>query len=153
MDGVPGHRYRIVVLARNDEAGRARPSSPRPLVVLEGSGALRQVARNDRVVLRGDQGGQCDPFETEGGDDHMAVKGRYFTIENGVACGQHWTDYVTFRHDPAAGFVFDNERYEAWRLNPDVRPDAEALVRDGPPHVERARPGAPVRLRDWAPSK
>ncbi|CAG9202720.1 hypothetical protein BVI434_180056 [Burkholderia vietnamiensis] len=39
------------------------------------------------MVLRANDGGQCDPFED--GYDGLAVKGRYFTVQNGVACGAH----------------------------------------------------------------
>ncbi len=80
----------------------------------------------------------------------IAVEGRYFTVENGVACGQHWTDYVTFRLDPAAGrFVFDNERTQSWSLNTSTAPDAEALVPDGAPAIWRGIRGAPIAFADW----
>lgn len=59
-------------------------------------------------------------------------------MKNGGACGQHWTDLVTFRLDARAGFVFDNERSEPWSLNRSDDPSASAFVRDGPQQVRRA---------------
>jgi hypothetical protein len=141
------HDFTFVVLASTGEQRRwgTTDAPPRPLLVFRKIGVrYRQVARNDHVVLRADEGGQCDPFE----DGGLAAKGRYVTIENSVACGQHWTDYVTFRFEPATGgYVFDNRRVQSWRFNPDRRPDADALVPDGD-RVERAQ-GRPVSLAQW----
>lgn len=100
-------------------------------------------------MLKADEGGQCDPFLD--GHAPIATKGRYFTVQNGVACGQHWTDYITFRLDDRAGFVFDNERTESWTFNPSNDPNAEALVRDGPPRVFRDRPGHITAFSMWRP--
>lgn len=82
------------------------------------------------MILRRFDGGvnQCDPFEGR----TIAVKGAYFTVENGIACGSHWTDYVTFRFDARSnGFVFDNWRVETWSMNRNNNPNAEALISDG----------------------
>jgi hypothetical protein len=98
------------------------------------------------VILRADEGGQCDPFK-EGG---ITAKGAFVTIENGVACGQHWSDFITFRFDRrSGGYIFDNWRRQSWKFNPDQRPDAEALVRDGD-HLERAG-GRVIPLARWRP--
>ena len=137
-----GHRaFEIVALGRSDESGRrARAAPPRPLLVFEQKGNRFVLAgRNDHVVMKADEGGQCDPF-LDGGAT-IATKGRYFTVQNGVACGQHWTDYVTFRLDDRVGaFVLDNERFESWSMNQDSSPDAEAMVRDAPPRITRVVP-------------
>jgi len=152
--GRPLRRFVIVALSRKDE-DRLRQSpggSPvRPLLVFEQSGARFTLsARNDHVVMAADKGGQCDPFLDN--EARIAVKGRYFTVENGVACGQHWTDYITFRWDDRSGaFVFDNERREDWMLNPRNDPDAEALVRAGPPRVISERPGHVTPFASWRP--
>lgn len=144
-----GRSFHIVVLRFRDERHRGRPAAVRPLLIFERRGTVYvQVARNDHVVLRADQGGQCDPFE----DGGIAAKGRYFTIENNVACGQHWTWYVTFRFDPKLGFVFDNSRFESWRMNPSNAPDAEALISDGV-QLRRGRKDRPVRFADWRPDR
>jgi hypothetical protein len=106
------------------------------------------IARNDDVILRpfdaGIAGNGCDPFEKH----TIAVSGVYFTVENGIACGAHWTDYVTFRFDTRVNaFVFDNWRVETWSMNRSNVPNAEALVSDGQ-RVVRAS-GRPVRFEDW----
>ena len=150
--GQPERRFVVVALGRSDERrGADRPAPARPLLIFERRGAeFTPAGRNDTVVLKADEGGQCDPFLD--GDATIAVKGRYFTVQNGVACGEHWTDYVTFRfEDRAGGFVFDNERVESWKLNPDER--GEALVRDGAPSITRARPGATVGFSAWRPRR
>ena len=140
---------RILVIARDGEDAHDAKAPPRTLIVLEArEGRMVETARNAEVVLRANEGGQCDPFEMEMGGG-MTVKGRYVTIENGVACGQHWTDYVTFRLDDRLGLVFDNLRQESWRLNDKAGPDEQALVLDGPAQIVRANRNAPVRLADW----
>jgi hypothetical protein len=150
--------YYIVALRSNGEAGDGhgqQPAPARPLLIFErqADGSLVQTGRNDMVVLRADDGGQCDPFEPDEGNG-IAVKGRYFTIENGVSCGQHWTDYITFRFDDAVGhYVFDNERTQSWSFNSSKDPDAEALVPDGPPTVRRGDRKNPVSFENWRPSR
>lgn len=141
----------IVVAAMPDEGDlhSARTAPPRALLVfrLAGSSA-KLVARNDRVVLRRNEGGQCDPIEDAGA---IAIKGRFFTLESGVGCGQHWTDFITFRFDPRTrGFVWHNRIAESWRLNNDDRPNAQALVSDGR-RVWRADPRHPVTLSAYVP--
>lgn len=146
--------FRIVALARRDEptTRRCLASAPvRPLLVFErdGDGSWRLAGRNDRVVMRADQAAQCDPFRDDG---TIATSGVYFTVENGVSCGQHWTDFVTFRFDEGAGrWIFDNRRTQSWSFNPSQDPDAEAIVPDGPVRVQRADRGRPVALGDWRP--
>lgn len=153
--GSPARAFHIVALGKQGEAVRGETRAPaRPLLVFERQpdGSFRQVGRNDDVVLHADEGGQCDPFLD--GSGTIAVKGRYFTVQNGVACGQHWTDYVTFRFDDALGrYVFDNERSESWVLNPSNAPNAEALVRDMPPRVRRGDRRNPVPFERWRPSR
>lgn len=146
----PARTFQIVALARvgEDALTRSGDAPARPLMIFKRRGEVFElVGRNDAVVLKADEGGQCDPFLDGGGT--ISVTGRFFTVENGVACGQHWTDFVTFRLDDRTGFVFDNERSESWSLNPSGDPDAEALVRDGPQRVVRARPGSTVLSARW----
>lgn len=150
--GEPIRSFEIVAIGRKDEEALAKSGDApaRPLMIFERrSGRFFPVGRNDQVVLKADEGGQCDPFLD--GDTPIATKGRYFTVQNGVACGQHWTDYITFRLDDRTGFVFDNERTESWTFNPSNDPNAEALVRDGPPRVFRDRPGHITAFSKWRP--
>ncbi len=144
-------KFYLMALAAKDESKYLRlPTRPpaRSLMIFERRQADRYtfVARNDDVILRPDDGGfnRCDPFEERA----IAVKGAYFTVEHGVACGVHWTDYVTFRFDPhSGGFVFDNWRIESWSMNPSNDHNAEALVSDGQ-KVVRAK-GRPVPFGKW----
>jgi hypothetical protein len=147
---VGGRQFTIVALRSLGEAADEADALPRPLLIFarKGRGDFVLLARNDHVILRRDAGGAsgCDPFE----DGRIAVKGAYFTVEHGIACGQHWTWFVTFRFDRRGGqFVFDNLRSESWSLNPSDDPDAEALVSDGQ-QIERARPPL-VPFADWRP--
>lgn len=125
----------------------------RPLVIFElrPNSTWAFAARNDKVIAPADgaglAGNGCDPFE-----EHRVVKkGVYFTIENGVACGAHWTDYITFRFEPRAGaFVFDNERFASWKMNPSSNPDAQALIPDVR-RLLRAPQGKLVTFSSWRP--
>ena len=152
------HGFTIVALGRQGEDKLPWPvqsAAARPLLVFESrpDGSFRKAGRNDSVVMRADGGGPCDPFL--GGGRRIVVKARMFTVENGVACGpQHWTDAITFRFDDhRAQYVFDNERVESWSFNPSRDPNAEALVRDGPPRIDRGDPARPVPFDRWRPSR
>jgi hypothetical protein len=128
-------QFAIVAAAFPGESRNA--ARDRPLLVYRlRAGRWVLVGRNDHVVLRADEGGQCDPFEY----GRIVAKGRYFTVENGVGCGiTHLSDLVTFRFDPASRrYVFDNWRTESLVPNPSRNPDAEALVSTGV-KVTRAR--------------
>lgn len=154
--GKPIRNFEIVALARSgeDKLSQGRQGAPtRPLLVFEQRGnRFTLVGRNDHIVFKADEGGQCDPFLD--GDATIAAKGRYFTVENGVACGQHWTDFITFRlDDQAGGFVFDNERQEAWELNPSNDPQGEALVRAARPRLIRDQPGHATPFAAWRPKR
>lgn len=149
-----GHLFYVVALGSarertppSDGAGRA---SARPLMVFERrlDGGYRLAGRNDEVVLRADDAGLagngCDPFE----DGQIVAKGPYITVENAVACGDHWTDYVTFRFDPKlGGYAFDNWRFQSWKLNSSNDPAADALVPDMS-RVVRAK-GRTTPLASW----
>ncbi len=154
--GVPARSVVIVALGRAGERDTQRgeahaPARPLLIFAQRPGGGFTRIGRNDTVVNRADEGGQCDPFLDGGGV--IAVRGPFFTVQNGVACGaQHWTDYVTFRFDgERGGFVFDNERAESWKLNPSREPNAEALVRDGPPRIRRGDAGHAVGFDAWRP--
>lgn len=147
----PPQRICIVIAAVPNEGDRqsSRKAPPRPLLVYRLTGdTAKLVTQNDRLVRRRDEGGQCDPIEDGGA---IVIKGRFFTLESGVACGQHWTDFTTFRFDPRSrGFVWHNRIFESWRLNDDTRPNAEALVSDGR-RVWHADPRHLVTLSAYVP--
>ena len=129
---IGSQRFYIVALASRWEKKHQlseKRAPARPLLIYEqrSDGRFVLTGRNDDAILRVDDGGinQCDPFR------QIVMKGRYFTVENGVACGAHWTDYITFRLDARQGYVFDNERGESWSMNSDDDPHAEALISNG----------------------
>ncbi|HEF5872958.1 TPA: hypothetical protein SAY52_003597 [Burkholderia cenocepacia] len=136
-------RHSFLVVVHRAVDTREQPS-PRPLLIYEEQAdhTYRLAARNDQVVLRANEGGQCDPFDPDdAADNGLSVKGRYFTVQNAVACGQHWTDYVTFRYDPHThGWLFANRIVtESFPLD------------DTPDHVTVTRADAhrPVSFGQW----
>lgn len=143
----------MVVLGRPGDdpeapiGGGTAPARPLLLFSARPSGGYALAGRNDTVVMRHDQGGQCDPFDPDRG---LVMRGAYVTVQNEVACGNHWSDYVTFRYDRKRGeLLFDSDIYHGWKFNPSDAPDAEALVPDGPPTVTRADPRHPVGFSAW----
>ena len=82
----------------------------------------------------------------------VGVNRANFTVQNGVSCGQHWTDYITFRYDRARGGFFFNKRVtESWEMNTDDRPDADAMRMSE--HTEiKADPRKPVSLSAYTPT-
>ncbi|MGU7774351.1 hypothetical protein ACV229_29765 [Burkholderia sp. MR1-5-21] len=135
------HSYLVVLHRAVDTMS---DPSPRPLLIFEqqADGTYRLAARNDHVVLQANEGGQCDPFDPdEAGEDGFAVKGHYFTVQHFVACGQHWTDFVTFRYDP---------RTREWLFSSDIF-TASFPLDDRPDEVDatRADPRKPVPFSQW----
>lgn len=143
--------YVVVLRSKSEDAllKKGKPAPRRPLLVfLQGAeNTFRLVGRNDKVVFAADEGGQCDPFLD--GEEGLAVKANYFTVQNSVACGQHWTDYFTFRysHDQR-GIVFYKRISESWVMNTSAAGDA--LVLDSR-KVVSAKKNGPVLLSDYAP--
>jgi hypothetical protein len=152
------HGYEVMQYVAGPELGNKRQSflvvvhhavdtrenaSPRPLLIFESQddGAFKLTARNDVAVLHADDGGQCDPFDVD--EDGLAVKGMYFTVQNFVACGSHWSDFVTFRYDAKAGnWLFQSEiRTASYPL--EGKPDRTSVI--------RANKAKPVLFADWKP--
>lgn len=98
LDGDDRPDYLVAAAAMNEAQvfEKSRTGPPRPLLIFiqQPNGAFVLAQRNDNVVLRIHEGGQCDPFDEGGG---LAIKNRYFTVEHEVACGQHWLMNVTFK--------------------------------------------------------
>ncbi len=148
--------YLVALRSREEQDSRSYLGNPgralaRPLIIYERTPrVVTQVGRNDYVIDRagdaGLAGNGCDPF----GDRKIAVKGSYFTVENGISCGAHWTDYVTFRFDPRLGYVFDNSRFESRKLNPSDASKSKALISDAP-HIRRGSALRPVPFAKWRP--
>ncbi len=141
---IEGGQQSLLVVAHRPDDSADQPS-PRPLFIFEeqAGGQYRLSARNDTVVLRANEGGQCDPFED--GYDGLAVKGRYFTVQNAVACGAHWTDFITFRYDAAQ---------RAWLFDSDIFTSSDPL--NGTPDktdMTRANRAKPVTFDAWRPAR
>jgi hypothetical protein len=118
--------YLVVIHHANDTSDSP---SPRPLLIFiqNSDESFTLAARNDRVVMRADEGGRCDPFDD--GEDGLVIKNHYFTVQNGVACGDHWTDYITFHYDAKRRtWLFHKEISEGWVTNDD--PSGDALKPD-----------------------
>ncbi|MGN7982596.1 hypothetical protein [Burkholderia sp. 22313] len=137
-------RHSLLVVVHRATDTREQPS-PRPLLIYEEQAdhTYRLAARNDSVVMRAHDALQCDPFDPESAaDGGIAVKGHYFTVQNDVACGQHWSDYVTFHYDPRTHrWLFSSDIYtESFPLDPD-KPDFVSAVRAAARH--------PVSFSQW----
>lgn len=145
--------YVVVVASKREAALHARGDTVprRPLLVfMQGEGRkFSLAARNDEVVMAADEGGQCDPFMD--GEEGLAVKGAFFTVQNAVACGEHWTDFTTFRYASEHGhFVFHKRIFESMVFNTSNAGGAEALVA-GKRVVTHANKSRPVRLSWYRP--
>jgi hypothetical protein len=144
----------VIVIHKRDEAEisqRLGKAPRRPLLVFtqEPDKTFSLSARNDNVVYAIDEGGQCDPFMDSG--NGIAIKGTYFTVENGVACGAHWTDYITFKFSGSLkNFIFHKRSYENWILNNSGDPNADALVLEKR-KVTTGKRNAPILLKDYKP--
>lgn len=105
------------------------PSRPLVIYIQSANGQFTNAARNDNVIHTIHAGGQCDPFDDS--DQRFSVSGNYFTVQNSVACGQHWSDYITFRYDPKRqNWLFHKRITESWVLNSRQGDDQEALIRE-----------------------
>jgi hypothetical protein len=152
--------YEVMQSAAGPELGNKRTSflvvvhhtvdtmqnaSPRPLLIFESQddGAFKLVARNDTVVLKADDGGQCDPFDED--DEGLAVKGEYFTVQNAVACGSHWSDFITFRYDAKTGRWLFQSEIHTMSFPLEGTPDKTS--------VTRADKAKPVSFADWKPER
>lgn len=134
----------IVVLRRpNEEEYRFHEDAPaRPLLIITqaSDNTYSIVRRNDNVVFRINEGWQCDPFEN--GD--IAIAKGFFTVEHEVACGQHWTVYITFRYVPKLkDWIFHKMTSENFVFNTSEDPEADALVSEGV-QVVKANPKSPL---------
>ncbi len=142
----------VVVLRYKDEEGNAMHRARNLFVYMQiQKGTFALLAQNARVVLTLDDGGVGgDPFDYENGKG-IAVNGTYFTVENAVAGGMHWTDYITFNYVPSVkNFVFHSRIFENWEANPSEDPHAEALVKTT--HKEtKADPKKPILLPAYTP--
>jgi hypothetical protein len=143
----------LVVLQKTN--GKTAPQNTesirRPLLIFMQyeDGKFVLIAQNDYIVYTANQAEQCDPFLDN--DDGLAVKDGFFTVQNAVACGNHWTDYLTFKYVPEQNnFIFHKRIVENWILNPSNQPNADALTL-AHKSVTSSVKLKPVLLRDYRP--
>jgi len=137
----------LVVIHHPDDS--EQDPSPRPLLIYTArpDGTFQLSARNDAVVMRADDGGVSgDPY-TDSGDGGLAIKNRYFTVQQGVAGGpNHWTDYITFH--------YDTQRH-TWLFHKEIYTDEQPALSDPPKPAEvkvtRADTKHPIAFADWRP--
>ena len=127
--------YLVVVHIKNEDAiyEKTQGVTSRPLFIfIQNPNATYSPARrNDKVVFTIDSGGQCDPFLT--GQDGLAIKHHYFTVQNGVSCSEHWNDFITFHYDTKLKDWFFHKRvFESWSLNNSDDPNADGLIANKP---------------------
>lgn len=137
----------IVATASNSEDATQQDviiTPPRILLVFmqKEKGKYVLTDKNKHVIYPMDAGGQCDPFIDNGIGNGITVKPPFFTVENGVACGNHWTHYITFKYSKThQAFVLHNSIYE----------NNEILSRKSTRSVERPPRGKPILLKDYRP--
>ena len=143
--------YLVVAHKKNEQAtfDKTREGSPRPLFIfIQNKNATFSLAkRNDTVVMAINEGSQCDPFG--GSEEGLVIKNHYFTVQNSVACGQHWNDFTTFRYDAKLkNWLFHQHSSESWRLNDSDKPNADAFKSNGA-SIEIANPKKPVLFEQY----
>jgi hypothetical protein len=100
----------------------------RPFLLLLGKpdDTYELAIRNDNAVYCIDCGGVFgDPFIG------TAIKNGYFSIEHGIAGGQHWQQVTTFKFDKVKGnwFLY-KDHFISYKLNDSNDENADALVKD-----------------------
>lgn len=125
----------LVAIHKTDEktiaekAGKA-PRRPLLLFIQNAGGTYTLARRNDHVIFAVDEGGQCDPFED--GEEGLVIKNHYFTVQNSVACGNHWTNYITFHYEPTLrDWIFHKRVSEDWVMNNGRDPNGGMLILGG----------------------
>lgn len=123
---------KMAVLRKNTEETTSNYAEDkpekRPLLLLLGQpdNSYKLIYRNDNAAYCIDCGGVFgDPFTG------TTIKNGYFSIEHGIAGGQHWEQVITFKYDRSKKnwFLYKNH-YVSYKLNQSDDPDAEALVLD-----------------------
>ena len=145
----------LVALKRNDENlwehqyETEAPNRPVLIFVQNKEGHFVLTKRNDHLILKINDGGQCDPFE--GSEEGFVIKNHHFTVQNSVACGNHWTDFITFRYSKKLNdWVFEKQIFEEWVMNPNYKPNADALIL-GAHNIRRGSLSKPILFEHYVP--
>lgn len=144
--------YLVVAHKINEESiyTKTQNVSPRPLIIFiqNKNTTFSPIKRNDSVVFTIDQGGQCDPFMD--GMEGLVIKNHFFTVQNSVACGQHWNDFATFKYDvKLKNWVFHQHTFQSFNVaDPD---NAEDEFAENKLHVTKANPKKPILFDQYKP--
>ena len=122
----------ILVLRKNTEESTSNYADNKPdkrallLLLGQSDGSFKPALRNENAVYCIDCGGAFgDPFTG------TTIKDGYFSIEHGIAGGQHWEQVTTFKFDKSKGnwFLY-KDHLISYKLNESNDEDADALVKD-----------------------
>ncbi|MDI1297737.1 hypothetical protein [Methylotenera sp.] len=144
--------YLVVTHIKNEEAifKKTGVSSPRPLYIfIQNQNKTFSIAKkNDDVVFAIDQGGQCDPFED--GMDGLVIKNKFFTVQNSVACGEHWNDFVTFKYDvKLKDWIFHKHTFQSFNFADLTNSNDEFA--ENKLHITKANPKKVVTFEAYQP--
>jgi hypothetical protein len=123
---------KMLVLRKNTEQSTSNyvegKPDKRPLLLLlgESKDTYKLIYRNDNVVYCIDCGGAFgDPFTG------TTIKNGYFSIESGIAGGQHWEQVITFKYDLLkSNWFLYKDHSVTYKMNDSNDVNAEALVKD-----------------------
>lgn len=144
--------YLVVTQIQNEEAifRKSGEGLPRPLYIFiqNPNKTFSMTKKNSEVVFAMVQGGQCDPFED--GMEGLVIKNHYFTVQNSVACGQHWNDFVTFKYETKLkNWVFHKRTSQSFNLADTDNGDGE--LAENKLHVTKANPSKPIIFDQYKP--
>ena len=129
LDNIPD---KILVLRKNTEETTSNyaDNTPdkRPFLLLLGqpNNSYKLAFRNDNAVYCINCGGVFgDPFTG------TTIKNGYFSIEHGIAGGEHWEQIITFKYDKSkSNWYLYKDHFVNYKFNDSTDENAEALVKD-----------------------
>jgi len=120
-----GRADRIMVFDK-DMKSKEDEQSERPLLLLlaQADCSFKLAQRSDKAVYcMGCGGAFGDPFTG------ITIKNGYFSIEHGIAGGQHWEQVTTFKYDKAAQTWFlYKDHFISYRMSTEADHTEDALV-------------------------
>ncbi len=144
--------YLVVAHIKNEETiyKKTGESSPRPLFIfIQNQNKTFSIAKkNNDVVFTIDQGGQCDPFED--GMEGLVIKNHYFTVQNSVACGAHWNDFITFKYDiKLKNWLFHTRTFQSFNFADSG--DGYGEFVENKPNITKANPKKSIAFEAYKP--
>jgi hypothetical protein len=94
---------------------------------------LGQADHSYQLAIRNDNAAYCIDCGGAFGNPSTGntIKKGFFSIEHGIAGGQHWEHVTTFKFDKAKNkwFLY-KDHFISYKLNKSDDPDAEAMVKE-----------------------